>query len=493
LSNSNNGESLNTVPNRPQSSLNRNPLQQLFASEDFAWMLMGGVVLVTLVGGAAGAGKFVNVMFPAGSFVVGMFLFFRFPLLYLGFTWWLWFLTPLVRRLVDYRSTFTDPSPLLLAPIVVTLVCGFTLIRETPRMGRASGLPFLLTLLSIGYALCLGILNPALPKAKVLESLVDMVIPVLFAFHLFVNWQNYPQFRETLKRIFIWGVIVIGIYGVCQFVFCPEWEVLWLQNSDYNSGGQPLPFKLRVWSTLNSAGPFGIVMMAGLLLLLRASGPKQAVGGVFGFASFLLSGHRASWISWLLGALNIAGASSQQRQLRLIITLSFLVLLVAGLASLEQFSDVIGTRFETFLSLEDDGSRLARASEYEEFFLPALTTVVGAGLGGLGHDSAVLSMLLNFGWIGVLVYFAGMLLPIVKLYQSPLARHDDFIVISRAIVVSILIQLPTALPLEGVSGMITWTFLGIGVAGVKYWQAIALSPEYPDPSEQLTNEQDLYP
>jgi len=49
-----------------------------------------------------GAGGILRLAFPIGSFGVGTFLYLRYPVLYIGFTWWR-FLTP-CRRLIDYQS-----------------------------------------------------------------------------------------------------------------------------------------------------------------------------------------------------------------------------------------------------------------------------------------------------------------------------------------------------------------------------------------------------
>ena len=48
-----------------------------------------------------------NYAYLAATLAVGALLYWRRPGLYIGFTWWLWFLTPEVRRLVDYQQGWT--------------------------------------------------------------------------------------------------------------------------------------------------------------------------------------------------------------------------------------------------------------------------------------------------------------------------------------------------------------------------------------------------
>src|SRR4028119_173132 len=87
-----------------------------------AWMAILGLLLITALCLAAGLGKVLNIIFPAGSFAVGLFLYLRYPILYVGFTWWVFFLTPFVRRLIDVRIGFAEPRPVLLAPFLAPFV-----------------------------------------------------------------------------------------------------------------------------------------------------------------------------------------------------------------------------------------------------------------------------------------------------------------------------------------------------------------------------------
>ena len=432
--------------------------------------------MLTFIALGVGAARFLTILFPAGTFIVGVWLYFRFPLLYVGFTWWLWFLTPLIRRLVDHRTAYTEFSPVLLAPLLVTLITVINLVKYIPRLIRSYGLPFILSVASILFCLCLGLVNFSL--TRVLRNFFDILLPVSFGFFIVVNWQYYPAFKANIKRIFLWGIILMGLYGVFQFLVCPDWDALWLLNSQYNSGGSPAPLKIRVWSTLNSAGPFAAVMGGGLLLMLSSNSKYRSVSMAIGALSFILSRHRSSWASWILGFFLIGSAAPPKKQIRMMIFVTILILGLIGVASLDQFSESIGGRFESLTSLQDDGSALARKAEWDEYFLPALSTIFGDGLGGLGHDNGILYFLLNLGWSGTILYFAGLLMPLSVIFQTPYAKQDDFIVASRAIAVSILIQMPTSIPVLHVTGMMIWGFTSYAMAGHLYYKAMATQSTY---------------
>ncbi|EAW35726.1 hypothetical protein [Lyngbya sp. PCC 8106] len=434
-----------------------------------AWTAILGFTLVSTLCILAGLGKILNLLFPAGALGVGVFLYFRYPLLYLGFTWWLWFLTPLIRRLSDYRSSYTEPSPILLAPFLVTFITVITLWRNLPKIYQQGGFPYILSLLAVFYGFLIGLINRSILKVGI--GLLDWLCPILFGFHLLMNWQNYLTYRKTLQRIFLWGVLVMGTYGVVQFLIAPQWDVYWLIKAEFASGGKPEPLGLNVWSTMASNQPFGIVMASGLLLLLvnpNKGTLSLPVTGV-GYLSFLLARKRTTWASYLFGLLLLTGSLKANLQMRIIITLILTVISIIPLVTLQPFSDFLAARFSTLSELQEDNSAEARQETYSKLIDDALNSYLGGGIGGLAHDSGILSTLLDLGWFGTLFYLGGILILIFSLFQGSETRNDQFASAARAIAVSTFIQLPLTRSYVEVQGMILWSFLSLGVAAKKYY------------------------
>jgi hypothetical protein len=111
-----------------------NPRLNLRLSALMGWAtILGFVALVTLAL-LAHAGGALNYLYPVAAFAVGGFLYWCYPGLYLGFTFWLWFLTPEVRRLVDYQQGWNPESPVMLAPYLVTALIFFTVLRHLPKL-----------------------------------------------------------------------------------------------------------------------------------------------------------------------------------------------------------------------------------------------------------------------------------------------------------------------------------------------------------------------
>lgn len=435
-----------------------------------AWLAILGLALFLSLCLLLGAGKILILAFPTGSFAVGLFLYLRYPILYFGFTWWIWFLGPWIRRMIDYQSGYLTPGPWVLVPLLVTSITVITWVRHFPKSFKQNSLPFVLCFGSIVYGFLIALIQREIAIDTLVVALLGWLSPILFSFHLYVNWRDYPRYRQALQRIFLWGVLVMGSYGIIQFLLAPDWDRFWLIHSPIDSAGEPAPLQIRVWSTLNAPGPFGVVMMAGLLLLFINQGALRLPASAVGYLSFLLSMSRSAWGTWLVGLLTLNTSLKAKHQVRLVITVMVMVLCVLPLATLEPFSAVISERTETFSDLENDNSANARKATYQELLGTALTSLLGQGIGGPAHDSAILTMLLELGWFGTIFYIGGLLLVLLSLFQSSESRFDPFAGVARAVALAVFTRIPFAVPFVEAQGMILWGFLGLGMIAKKYYQ-----------------------
>ena len=436
-----------------------------------AWTAIIGIIVLALMGALPGMGKVVTLFFPIASLGVGFFLFSRYPILYLGYTWWLWFLTPFVRRLADMSGGFVDPSPVLLSPFLVTALCFITLFQQLPKLNRQGklGMPFVLAFIGLFYSLLVGILYR--PPMRLFIATLDWFTPVIFGFHLYVNWRNYPQYKKNIERVFLYSVLIVGGYGVLQYVALPQWDRVWLSNAPINSicSGGVEPLQCRVFSTLNSPEPFAGFMAAGLLLLLCSTHKLSMPAQLAGFVSFLLAMVRSGWLGWLAGFFALIFSLKEKFQIRLIAVFLIMAVCIVPITFIPQFSGVT-ERFATFGNLEGDGSADARQETYDEVLNTALTNWFGQGIGGKQYDSTLLALLMNLGWIGTIFYAGGMLLLILNLFYQRDSRNDAFATAMRGAVITFVARLPLNSPLKGVQGIIFWGFLGFGVAAHRYYQ-----------------------
>jgi hypothetical protein len=410
-----------------------------------------------------------------------VFLYLRHPILYIGFTWWICFLTPLATRLVDYRVGWDPTRQMLIAPYLVVFVTIATFLRRFKSAYSQGGLPFILAFIGVFYGFLVGLIyNAPVPVAR---GLLDWLGPIIFAFHLFINWRDYPSYRQNFQRIFLWCVLILGAYGVYQFVVAPEWDRYWLIESKlFMSAGNPVPFGMRVWSTLHSVGPFGSVMQAGLLLLFTTSGSLIFPASAVGYLSFLLTQARTNWGGWLLGIIMIVGSVKTRIQMRLITIIVVMAICVVPLTTIEPISEVVSERLQTFSNLEEDNSFRDRSQSYDKNLSLALSNALGNGLGNIWKvnektgqievvviDSGILDMFFTLGWFGAIFYMGGLILLIINVSKYSEGRFDSFISAARAIGISSATQLIIGSGMLSVAGMILWGFLAMAMAGHKYY------------------------
>lgn len=449
------------------------------------WIAISALVVTTLVGLAAGGGL-LNLAFPTIAFGVGVFLYFRTPILYMGFSWWMWVLAPLVRRLADYRGAFTDPSPILLTPYLVTFIAIITFLKWLPYSYRREGLPFVLAFLGVSYAFIIGLLLRTPFEAT--RGFLDWVVPIPFGFCLLHHWRDYPHYRQNMLRVFTWAALVMGVYGIIQYVSMPEWDRLWVFSSNMiTAAGDPDdPERRRIWSTMQSGEPFAAFMAAALLVLLSGKGWFYLPPAAAGYLSFLLAMVRSAWMGWFVGLMVLFGAAKVKHQLRFMIMVVLLAMMVVPLVSFQPFSVSIGDRLSTLSMLHEDGSAVGRQEDFRNLIGSALLSVIGRGVGSGSLDNSILAMLFDLGWLGSLLYTFGLGTLTFRLFQGD--RTDFFAVALRAGVVTVLVRIPVNGAVLGVSGVVLWSFLGLGLAAERYWHDYRLRAHLLEPESELLPE-----
>ena len=435
-----------------------------------AWTAIFVLSFLTVALTFAGLGKILNLAFPVMSLVVGIFLYFRYPILYNGFIWWSWFLVAFIRRLADYYSSYTEPSPLLLAPFLVTAPTFITVFKNFPKAHRHGGLPFVVPLIGVFYGLLIGLIN--LPPFTVVKASLNWLVPLTYGYHLLVNWRDFPRYYQNIQRTFVWGILVMGIYGILQFLAIPEWDRLWLDSSEMfiSMGRADASGGTRVWSTMHSGEPFAAIMAGGLLLLFNKPGVLNLWASGAGYIAFLLSTVRSAWIGWFVGVLTLAGSLKAKYRMRLIITIFAMALLVVPLANMEQFSGKLGERLSTFSNLEEDNSLSGRQEWFQSQIGTALTTYQGLGIGSGKQDSAILSTLFSLGWFGTICYVGGLLMLVFRVFQGGNNSDNLFLGTARAIIMTCLVRIPVNITsISEVGGMMLWGFLALAIASQKYY------------------------
>lgn len=421
-------------------------------------------------------------LFPFLSIVVGAMLYFAKPAMYLGFTFWVWFVTPFIRRIVDYQlGEFTAVNMVMLTPYLVSAISILSFFRFGLLLKKRLYLPYTLTFLGVMYGYVIGIWKTGLFGATF--NLMEWIVPLLIGFHLLVHWREYPEHKRVIKATFTSGIIVTGLYGIIQFVSPAPWDVFWMESSGMTSIGHPEPFRVRVFSMLNAPGPFAMILMAGLLLLFDSKGLMSKVALVPGYASFLLATVRGAWGGWLLALLFIVSKMTGQMRTRLIGLLIFGAIMIVPLQLLSPSDSLqrVDDRMATLGNLEEDGSLNARMHMYQERSWVLLKNPVGEGLGFIGGgsrnedgatrnlDSGILSLFVSLGWLGAGLYIGGIVIMLRDIMRRRNWSQDQFVIIVTGVAISYLVLLVMANQVLAIKGIIVWSFLSFGLAARNYY------------------------
>jgi len=399
--------------------------------------------------------------------------------------WWL--VNPEIRRLVDWKIGFNSVSVISGIPLALLLPFWYdVLVRGA---WRRLPLPMLVAAwcwigaFAYGFAISL-VAGRLLPGAY---TFADFMLPLGLGLWIATRDEiSAAAALERISRLVFVGATVLGMYGIIQYILVPPWDAYWMVNAGIGSIGKPLPFQVRVFSMLNSAGPFGNFMFVALALVtprLSFKNPRLLAQAGIWIAAFALSSDRSAWLAYAVfllcyfvlsprrfSAMRAAGLAAA---LAVGMTLS-LSALTGSTAATQNVID----RFATLGNAGSDESALDRQNQYAAAFADFVQAPIGQGLGllntankltnagqgGNGLDSGIFARLLEMGVIGGGLFFFGLLVPIGSGFAGWLAatrERDVETATSLAMAIGVLVAL-LSLEVSGdaqraLTGLFTWT------------------------------------
>jgi hypothetical protein len=434
--------------------------------------VMVGIPALCIAGGQAGL---LRIVFPLLSVVVGAFLLWRSKPLYVGLVFWLWFLTPFVRRVADFQGGWTQSSAVLLAPYIAAGVCGLSLLTSCQIFHTRRSIPFVCALVAIGYGFIIGLVR--FPLFNVLQALLNWIVPVIFGLFIYENRALYPEFRRIIERCFVYCLLFTGAYSIYQYFTLPDWDKMWMLNVQTNSFGSIEPMGIRAFSTMNAPVIFAAVMACGLLMLFNLRGRLRLLSAACGFVGLLLTISRASWLSLVAGIVFLMTRMEMRQRLRLGVAIVACCVVTISLTAIPDIHDLLWQRVETFSSPSQDVSYSARVEGHETALRQLVQEPFGEGLGSTDtehategdddmigpHDSTMLEFLYSLGWIGAVIYALGLGTLGLQLINTRRSR-DSFVLSSQAILVGFVAQCLLNSVMLGVLGFLVWTFAAMCLA-----------------------------
>lgn len=425
----------------------------------------------------AGAGDIARFIYPAGTVLLAVWFFVGQRKFYFDFVLWCWFLSPFLRRVIDYQAGWKDPSLILLAPYLVTMVAPLVGARRIAEGSRQGGAPFILALLAIACGVVLGLIQGS--TSEMATPLVDWVVPILFALWLHSTTdKDRADVFSSVERSFFAGVLVMGIYGVIQYVVAPAWDTNWLiqlsANADVNSMGTPEPYGIRVFSTLNSPGVFALVLACGLLILVQSPRKLAPVAAIFGLVSLLLTLGRSAWLTLTVGLVLLL-ILMPRKVLRAVAVPGLAVFLAFSLASLSPARDLVGDRFSSFIRLEEDASAGDRMNGALRAGQLLLSQPQGFGLGVAQdliandgsfslNDNGFVDGFLALGLLPGILYFGCLAVLLVQSCRG-LKQKPPEVRVAAVVAVAIAAQLPLDTVYLGPTGVLLWMFTTLASKG----------------------------
>lgn len=348
-------------------------------------VLDGTAVGITFALGAcamslAGGARAVTPAFVVGGVAVAYLLSRTRPLASAEFALWLWLLGPLVRRVVDGVTGYHDPSPILLAAPLASLVMAPRIrqLRWQP-VGRAAR-PLLIMGVALGSAYAVGAVQSGIRPAT--AALLVWMVPPLFGLQILVIGRDVEALRAMVQRTFVWGALLVGGYAVVQFYVVPSWDAFWMDHTSMTSIGRPHPFEVRVFSTLNSPGPMAMYLAAAALYLTSTTHPLRFAAQLAAFAGLALSLVRSAWLGCLVGLLIVLAAGRSRERMTALVAVG--VLAVAALHVSGPVQAVIAERISDSREGTGDDSFQGRLYRHETVLPSLVDDVVGTGLGSAG-------------------------------------------------------------------------------------------------------------
>lgn len=454
-----------------------------------AWPIVAGFALVIVALLAVGQAGLVRYLFPVGSLAVAALLYRLGPAPYLEFVWWMWQVSPGIRRYVDYQlGGWEAQSPMSLTPFLVSAVAIFGVLRRIPELKRRAFLPWIGAGLCIIYGTFVGTLRVGLMPA--IHGTIAWFIPFCFGLYAALEWRRYPEIQAAARRAFLYGSILLAIYGCYQFINPLIWDRVWMVSSGMYSVGRAFPFEVRVFSLVNSPLNFATILVAGLFIALSSRGIARVMALSIGAIALLLSLVRSVWIAGFLGFL-VYLYSVPVRAARRFLLAGAVSLLVIGAVPLFVPDDIMGPtwkllekRFLTFTDLSQDVSYKDRASFLDNISSVVVESPQGYGLGSTGvsstladagdgirdFDNGVFAVLYSLGWFGGVGLFACALAVMVGVMPRRETVDDTMAKAARAVGATSLILIAGSNVFEGVNAAILWGALGLVVASHQ-WHA----------------------
>jgi hypothetical protein len=439
---------------------------------------LGVLVLVLIIPIALYLGNLApygRVFYPVSNVLLAAYLFARRSPWYVGHCLLLFCFVSLIRRLIDEQAGWDPSNPVLLTPY---LCCMFTIFGVLSYWS-SSRPRYLSSLLAVLLCIAYGTLM-AMLYGRMYAGLADALkwsVGPMFAVYMLSRASKQADTRRVVESCLVWAGALMSAYGIVQYIDPPSWDIQWVRNVaqlGLTSIGQPEPFSLRVFSTMNSPGSLAMVLSAGFVVGLKRSVPVTALAVTLMTVGLALAQYRAVWVATAIALVVVISSRRAALRPANVMALIAIALALCSTTVVPRIRDAIVQRASSMTTLKDDESLKTRLDQYVAL-ARADDLVLGEGLAITGAsrrldnklpvviDSGLIEIWRAMGVVVGSVYLLSITVLVLSIFGSS-ASVDAHIVFDRAIVVAAFIQLPMGSVQIGELGFCAWVFLGFGLA-----------------------------
>ncbi len=354
-----------------------------------------------------------------------------FEWVYFSATMAAWSFTPLLRRLIDFHNGFFNPvSMVSLLPFVMVIPLLWPCVQKERRARIKGPLRTILVLwlatFGYGFFISFVFVSPGAATFAFAQYVVPTIVGVWIA------TQDLPA-TTLFRRVCIAtlpSAAITALYGLGQWVDPPPWDVLWVDGSGFSSAYIPVPFGMRIFSSLNSPQPAADYWTMTMILVFPFFRLRNVWTWPFLAAlgsALMLTLVREAWVGLIIGMVVYLVMSPRRMSAipalgLFAVLLTVLVTALPALLGSGPGGDFITTRITTLGDVGHDDSALERQEEIRDATEQGFENPLGSGLGNIGAssklgnattasngtvlDSGYLSRFDELGWLGMLGYLS---------------------------------------------------------------------------------------
>jgi hypothetical protein len=349
------------------------------------------------------------------------------PWLYAYVVLSLWAIVPGLRRIVDWKSSFSSVSIVSIVPLLSLIPAAAILFgwSRGTKIGRVPLVAAWLWLGAFGYAYAVGIATGNAVSAT--YTFLNFVLPMCFGVYVSTLDLTMETLYERIAKYALALSVPVALYAIYQYVAPPPWDLYWIQQTAIVSVGSAAAFSFKPFSTLNGPGAYADFILGVVILNLprfRFGNLWRTAAIVLNIVTLSLTLVRADWIGLLLALLIFVALSPRKVQnLSSIAAVSIiLVLFTANAAALfgnSQAAIDLQNRFASLTSLGTDTSYRDRLRYFGDALTTAASQPTGAGLGVVGtaaklgaagatvdFDNGYIARFTEMGYFGTAAYLA---------------------------------------------------------------------------------------